>query len=261
MQSGFVMKLHAHLLALLAVFSLTACVVGVDDEDTSEEDIIGGTVDNGDPSVVALFVHQPGQNQGSLCTASVISPTVLLTAAHCVDPREVGQGNVFEAFAGTRFDSTATRLPAVKETHFDAQFNPNNLSAGHDVGIVILSSATNLTPLPFNKKALPSTETGKTLRIVGFGTNTHDGAGAGTKRVASTKVDAFNALLLQIGNSNKQTCHGDSGGPAFQTVGGVPTIVGITSFGQDLSPTSQCVGGGFDTRVDAVAAFIGQFVK
>jgi len=255
------MKQHALLLALLAASSLTACLEAPDDEEIAAEEIIGGTIDNADPSVVALFVHQPGQNQGSLCTASVISPTVLLTAAHCVDPREVGAGNVFEAFAGTRFDATATRLPAVKETHFDPQFNPNNLNGGHDVGIVILSAATNLKPLPFNVKPLPATEVGKSVRIVGFGTNTHTGAGAGTKRIASAAVDAFNALLIKIGNTNKQTCHGDSGGPAFQTVNGVSTIVGITSFGTDFSQTSQCVGGGFDTRVDAVAGFIGQFVK
>jgi secreted trypsin-like serine protease len=255
------MKQRTLLFSLLAAFTFTACVQDGDDEASSDEDIIGGAVDNGDPSVVALFAHQPGQNQGSLCTASVISPTVLLTAAHCVDPREVGQGNVFEAFSGTRFDATAKRLPAVKETHFDPQFNPNNLGGGHDVGIVILSAATNLKPLPFNKAALPGNEVGKSVRLVGFGTNTHTGAGAGTKRVATTAVDALNALLVQIGSSNKQTCHGDSGGPAFQVINGVETIVGLTSFGTDFSQTQQCFNGGVDTRVDAVNAFISQFAK
>jgi hypothetical protein len=34
--------------------------------------------------------------------------------------------------------------------------------------------------------------------------------------------------------SNRQTCHGSSGGPAFQRA----NVVGMTSFGQDRSATS-----------------------
>src|SRR4051794_37673594 len=72
-------------------------------DPTGEGDdaIIGGTTDNGDPSVVALFAHQPGATSGSLCTGTVISSTKVLTAAHCVDPRVVGAGNVFEVLTGT----------------------------------------------------------------------------------------------------------------------------------------------------------------
>src|SRR2546429_2350322 len=44
-----------------------------------EQPIIGGHTDPGDPSVAALFAHQPGATSGSLCTATVISPHALLT--------------------------------------------------------------------------------------------------------------------------------------------------------------------------------------
>jgi hypothetical protein len=41
------------------------------------------------------------------------------------------------------------------------------------------------------------------------------------------------------------------------SLNGVATIVGVTSFGQQF-----CTGnGGFDTRLDAQAAFVHQFVK
>jgi len=49
-----------------------------------------------------------------------------------------------------------------------------------------------------------------------------------------------------------QTCHGDSGGPLFQGA----SVVGVTSFGQDPSPTSVCFNGSSHCRVDADAAFI-----
>jgi secreted trypsin-like serine protease len=229
-------------------------------EATGEQDstIIGGKTDPGDPAVMALFAHQPGAQSGSLCTASLISSTVLLHAAHCVDPREVGAGNVFVAIQGTSLN-TATAIVNVASTHFDPRFDPNALANGHDIGVSILATPiTNMAPLPFNRAPLAANLVGQPVRLVGYGVN--NGAaqtGAGTKRQVTTRLDAFNDQLLQIGDIRHQTCNGDSGGPALMNIGGVSTIVGVTSFGQQF-----CGGnGGFDTRVDSQLAFIQQFVK
>lgn len=85
MSKGFALAL-----AVLSVAAISGC--GAPDEMSAQDDseIIGGTTDTGDPAVLALFAHKPGAQSGSLCTASLVSPTVLLHAAHCVDPREVG---------------------------------------------------------------------------------------------------------------------------------------------------------------------------
>jgi len=244
--------------ALLALCFLTvACgaMDTVDNEDVSSDDqeIIGGTTDNGDPSVVAIFVHAPGATSGSLCTGTVISSRAVLTAAHCVDPEVVGSGQVFEVLTGTTLSGSSSL--AVSATAFDPAFDVNNLEAGHDVGVVTLAQPTSLAPIPFNHNAYSSALAAQPIRIAGYGTSNHTGGGAGTKRTATTSVDSFDSLLIQIGGTSRQTCHGDSGGPAFQSVNGVETIVGLTSFGQDLS-FFQCFGGGFDTRVDDYVAFI-----
>src|SRR5262249_30740045 len=54
-----------------------------------------------------------------------------------------------------------------------------------------------------------------------------------------------------------QTCEGDSGGPAFATVGGIETVVGTTSSGDAL-----CTMQARDMRVDAyVSAFIAPYLS
>lgn len=219
-----------------------------------DQEIIGGTTDNGDPSIVALFIHDPGATTGNLCSATVISPRKVLTAAHCVDPRVIGANKVFEVVVGTAL-SGSPRL-AVSGTAFDPAWNPNDLQAGHDVGIVTLAEPTTLTPIAFFQGTYDNTLAGQPIRIVGYGNSNHSGTGAGTKRTATTTVAGFNAVTIQIGTTSRQTCNGDSGGPALQTINGVETVVGITSFGQSIPGIFECFGGGFDTRVDFVRPFI-----
>ena len=234
----------------------TGCMVGSGGDGSTADDIIGGHIDYGDPSVVAIFAHQPGASQGSLCTGSVISPTAVLTAAHCVDPAVAGSGNVFEVYPGTNLGDSVPL--AVESTVFDPAFDIENLTAGHDVAIVKLAMPTDLDPIPYG----PLAWVGGRVRIVGYGMDTHltnipgIPSGVGTKRTANAKLNDANDLLLSIGNTNRQTCHGDSGGPALQWIDGEEVIVGVTSFGTDVPPNVVCIYGGVDTRLDNYLDFI-----
>jgi secreted trypsin-like serine protease len=238
------------LMFTLFVCSTTACAMDqVDSTDndqvaTDEQSIIGGTTDTGDACVVAVFAHPPGVNSGSLCTGTVIAGRTVLTAAHCVSPATVGTGQVFEILTGT----TLT-LPGIvaSSTTFQPAWSPTNLFGGHDIGIVHTSAILPIPPCPRGPVNL-----GAPVRLVGYGSNTHANTGSGTKRQVTVAIVAANSLLIQDGNSNQQTCHGDSGGPAFQGA----AVVGVTSFGSDQSATSVCFNGGFHVRVDADTAFI-----
>ncbi len=242
-------------LALLVGLPLAGCIVGDSPTGGNDNGIIGGVVDSDDPSVVAIFAHQPGATSGSLCTGSVISPTTVLTAAHCVDPTAVGAGNVFEVYPGTVFGQGAPL--AVASTNFDPAFDINNLQNGHDIAVVKLAQPTGLAALAVNHGPPVDGD----VRLVGYGMNTHVNVaqidnGAGTKRQTITEVTRADDKFITIGDSANQTCHGDSGGPAFQVINGQEVIVGVTSFGTDLSANAVCFFGGTDTRVDTYTAFI-----
>jgi len=237
------------LMLALSVCSLTACAMEqVDDAtetptSTDEQSIIGGTTDTGDACVVGVFAHAAGATSGSICTGTIIGPHTVLTAAHCVSPASIGANQVIDLLPGTTL-----ALPGIPTTTrtFNPSWNINNLEGCHDEGI--LHTAQTLSPI-CGRAAL---NTGASLRIVGYGSNTHANGGVGTKRQATVSIVGFNNVLVQDGTSNRQTCHGDSGGPAFQGA----NVVGVTSFGSDRSATSVCFGGGFHCRIDADAGFI-----
>jgi V8-like Glu-specific endopeptidase len=224
----------------------------------SSSGIIGGTTDTADPGVVLLFAQQPGSTSGSLCTAEIISPHVVLTAAHCVSPAEVGAGAQFIVYTGPDFNNQVQAdTLQVSETHPNPAWDANNLPGGHDVGVAILAQATTITPLPFNASPMAQTMVGQSVRFVGYGLdNATAQTGAGVKRQTTTMLSDYDNVKLHFADGTHETCNGDSGGPAFMMMGGVETIVGTTSYGD-----VNCAAGGYDTRVDAENAFITGYVK
>lgn len=246
----------AFLTALLA----SGCIAGAGElpVDHQTSAIVGGTVDNGDPGVVLIFAQIPNTQEGSLCTGEVISPHVILTAAHCVSPAIVGANAQFVVYNGTDFnEATQQNVWRVKTIHYNTQWNPNNLSAGHDIGVVILEQPTTVKPLPYMKQPMTQAMVNQPVRFVGYGITSGgpNGTGAGVKRQVSSTLTAYNNVLLQFTDPNRGTCSGDSGGPAFMTVNGVETIVGVTSFGDEL-----CQQSGYDTRVDAERAWFEPYI-
>jgi secreted trypsin-like serine protease len=253
---------------VFALAALAACTGAPSTVGTASQGIINGTTDSGDPAVVLLFAAQSGSNMASLCTAEIISPHVLLTAAHCVAPATVGTGVTFHVYIGAVFTTPvpANMLLTVKETHFDSAFDSMHPENGHDVGVVILTDATTIAPIAYNRTAIPTSMVGSAARLVGYGiTSGSDtmGTSAGTRRQAPSTLAKLDNLFVGLQDGSHGICEGDSGGPAFMSFGGTERIVGVTSFGFNGCPLTSPQAGyeaGNDTRIDMYASFIDGYV-
>jgi V8-like Glu-specific endopeptidase len=240
-------------LGIVAALVLAGCAGG--SAGSVEQAIVNGNADTKDTSVVALLADMPGSQGGFLCTAEVISPHVLLTAAHCVYGLD---GYRFRMFTG---DDLTTATPDqffdVAEVHADPSYDPSGFGIG-DVGIAILAQPTTLATLSYNVTPIPASYRGKTARIAGYGLSSPSQNNSyGQRRDQLIAIYAVTPTLLQVEDAVHTSCEGDSGGPAFITVGNAEVIGGVTSFGFVGCPINQASN---YSRVDANKDFIDPYV-
>lgn len=249
---------------LLATLFLGACAAPLptEREGSTESKIIGGKVDTADPAVVELIM-QTGED-GGLCTATFISQTVLLTAAHCVvsedDPTKIPANAEFQIMMAPS-ESAAKDTDFIKVSRENVHFHPQyDGEAAHDVAIVVLDQPVNVTPIPIGRSPLTQADIGKRVRLVGYGAskrNATSNDGASTKRTVSTAIMSLQKDLVGIGSSNGQACNGDSGGPALLEIDGVETLIAT----DDIAATQvNCAGGDLYQRTDLHLDFIDQYL-
>jgi secreted trypsin-like serine protease len=240
---------------------------GAEPQGNAAADIIGGQTDTGDSAIVELEMDRT--DGYDTCTATFISTTVLLTAAHCV----VSEDSQYQIPADAKF---RVMLAASRDAATDADWidvdtsnvhpNPSYHGDGvSDVAVVILTNPVAVTPIPILRQPIDQVSEaapGASVRLVGYGQSVKESGpndGAETKRAVTTKLVRLEEdQYLLIGETGQQACSGDSGGPALVTIGGVETIIGT----DDLSSTDQaCTAGDLYQRVDLYLDFIDSFLQ
>lgn len=241
--------------ALALALSLAACSGGEVTEEAASP-IVGGAPTSGDPAVVMLVSYPLDKSTFETCTASLIAPDVLLTAAHCVDPA-THAGFTFGVFPGadaSAYPTVATLAPhllTVSGAHPHPDYDPE--APFHaDIAVVTLAEPLDVTPLPWNRAPLPASIAGAEARLVGYGQTKYGDFNA-EKHQADTVVAALGSDdTVVVGDLKHRSCVGDSGGPALVILDGVETIVGVDSYAE----TSGCLEPAHYRRTDVHAAFL-----
>lgn len=235
--------------------------------------ITNGDLDGEDHPFVVLVVADVGDG-GWRCSGTMLTPTVVLTAGHCVSNLpDTTPIDAMRVFTESDVDNGDNSYPEAGNNSVEAVEwypHPSYEIDGpwfmFDVGVVILAEPILLGEygeLPeLDELDAYKTMRGKnklTFTSVGYGLQQINPVFVQADRVrmvAYPKLIQMNApgytgdfsLLLSNNHSTGGTCFGDSGGPNF--IGDSNVVGGVTSFGMN----GNCAGTGGVFRMDRANA-------
>jgi hypothetical protein len=237
--------------------ALPACAI-VDDDgvEAADQDVLAGSL-SGDRTVLAL--RAAGDDATEQCTAVLVAPDAVVTAAHCVHPNWVGRGvrvTVTDRDTVGGSGWTGGYAPII---HPD--FDPAHVERGHDIAVVLLRSRYTTPPAVLTAWTLPDAwgdeaaraASPTTLRVVGYGAAVDDPDAATDRRRERfvPLTDLTDQHVVAGNGTDGQPCYGDSGGPTFLGYWGAWNVVSIASF-----VYGDCQGGNWGTRIDTNYDFL-----
>jgi len=227
--------------------------------------ITGGEPDgDAHPNVgLIVFYHPDGRFR---CSATLISPTVLITAAHCTSRvlgsvlidfntsiSQTGIPAPYAPAANPAFGYTAAEVAAMGKVSGRAYTHPGysdltDTANWNDAGVVVLDSPVTIAPATiapqdYLNQFKPNVLSKTIFDIVGYGDEVRQADSGSQKptpltyplirRQTTVIGQKLTPQILQVNGNDSDnragggTCFGDSGGPIFHD----GLIVGVTSYG------------------------------
>lgn len=195
-------------------------------------------------SVISQQVVMIVSTRGASCTSTVVARDLLLTAAHCVQPKS--------DYAAV-IPGTPPRIIPITKIVLHPRYDPQQFETRRPSPDIAIVKIAELLPSHYRIAKLAASATfpkhGAMFELTGFGfARDGDAHSAGTLRsVTLPNVGSTGDSMIRVSAGNGGTagaCTGDSGGPAYLD-GQVAGVIGWTS----IPPGKNC---GFTTGITLI---------
>ena len=200
--------------------------------------IVGGKrvyQDDKDAKTVAMLLTIENKDMG-ICTAALISPNVLLTAAHCIKSSAKNAVIFYSAISCESGFDIIKNAQRVEKTVIHPEYIPSTETKEgvNDIAVIILQEKAP-ADYPIYQIADPDKLTKNDLYFYGYGVIGTNKNGSGMLRKTKFtedeyKIEKKNRTIKVTQNNGRGICSGDSGGPGLVNIDGESQILGVNSY-------------------------------